>query len=62
MIVHRDYRQSIKSTVEVRPASVSFYNPAHLFGPAITIKNLTKRHPSRPGNKLIAKIFYLIQP
>ncbi len=60
MIVHRDYRQSIKSTVEVRPASVNFYNPAHLFGPAITIKNLTKRHPSRPGNKLISKIFYLM--
>lgn len=29
MIVHRDYRQSIKSTIEIRPSFVSFYNPGH---------------------------------
>lgn len=60
MIVHRDYRQNIKSTVEVRPSTVSFYNPAQLFGPTITIERLKKFHPSRPGNKLIAKVFYLM--
>jgi ATP-dependent DNA helicase RecG len=60
MIVHRDYRQNIKSTVEVRPSAVSFYNPAHLFEPTITIDRLKKFHPSRPGNKLIAKTFYLM--
>ena len=60
MLVHRDYRQGIKSTIEVRPGTVSFYNPAHLFGPTITIESLHSMHPSRPGNKLIAKIFYLM--
>ena len=60
MIVHRDYRQNIKSTLEIRPSSVSFYNPAQLFGPAITIERLKLVHPSRPGNRLIAKIFYLM--
>lgn len=60
MIVHRDYRQGIKSTVEVRPSFISFYNVAHLFKPAITIERLKEAHPSRPGNRLIAKIFYLM--
>ena len=60
MIVHRDYRQNIKSTVEVRPSSISFYNPAQLFEPTITIDRLKQIHPSRPGNRLIAKIFYLM--
>ena len=60
MIVHRDYRQDIKSTLEIRPSAISFYNPALLFGPAITINRLKTIHPSRPGNKLIAKIFYLM--
>jgi ATP-dependent DNA helicase RecG len=60
MIVHRDYRQNIKSTVEVRPGTVSLYNPAHLFEPTITVERLKKLHPSRPGNKLIAKTFYLM--
>jgi len=60
MIVHRDYRQNIKSTVEIRPKAVSFYNPAQLFGPTITIERLKTPHPSRPGNRLIAKIFYLM--
>ena len=60
MIVHRDYRQNIKSTVEIRPSAVSFYNPAQLFGPSITIERLKTLHPSRPGNRLIAKIFYLM--
>ena len=60
MIVHRDYRQDIKNTVEIRPSEVSFYNPAQLFGPTITIERLKRLHPSRPGNKLIAKIFYLM--
>lgn len=60
MIVHRDYRQNIKSTVEIRPSAVSFYNPAQLFSPTITIERLKKFHPSRPGNRLIAKVFYLL--
>lgn len=60
MLVHRDYRQDIKSTVEVRPGFISFYNPAHLFSPTITIEKLQTFHPSRPGNKLIANIFYLM--
>ncbi len=60
MIVHRDYRQSIKSTVEVRPQKVIFYNPAQMFKPTISIESLKRQHPSRPGNKLIAKIFYLM--
>jgi len=60
MLVHRDYRQNIKSTLEIRPSAVSFYNPAQLFGPSITIKRLMTLHPSRPGNRLIAKIFYLM--
>jgi ATP-dependent DNA helicase RecG len=60
MIVHRDYRQDIKSTVEVRPSFIRFYNPGHLFQPTITIESLKSVHPSRPGNRLIAKIFYLL--
>jgi len=60
MIVHRDYRRNIKSTLEIRPSFISFYNPAVLFEPTITIERLKKIHPSRPGNRLIAKIFYLM--
>lgn len=60
MFVHRDYRQNVKNTIEIRPSTISFYNPAQLFGPTITIERLKKHHPSRPGNKLIAKIFYLM--
>jgi ATP-dependent DNA helicase RecG len=60
MVVHRDYRQAIKNTVEVRPQMVSFYNPAHLFEPTISIERLKKHHPSRPGNKLIARTFYMM--
>jgi len=60
MIVHRDYRIDIKSTIEIRPDKISFYNPAHLFAPAITIDKLKQHHVSRTGNKLIAKIFYLM--
>lgn len=60
MLVHRDYRQEIKNTVEIRPRLISFYNPAHLFEPTINIERLKKHHPSRPGNKLIAKIFYMM--
>jgi predicted HTH transcriptional regulator len=60
MIVHRDYRQNVKSTVEVRPSQISFYNPALLFEPTITVTRLKSLHPSRPGNRLIAKVFYLM--
>ncbi len=60
MIVHRDYRQGIKSTLEIRPSSISFYNPGQLFAPTITIERLKQIHPSRPGNRLIAKVFYLM--
>lgn len=60
MIVHRDYRQDIKSTIEVRPSKIVFYNPAHIFKPEITIESLSRPHPSRPGNKLIAKVFYML--
>lgn len=59
LLVHRDYRQDVKSTIEVRPHSILFYNPAQLFQPTITIERLQTLHPSRPGNKLIARIFYL---
>lgn len=59
MIVHRDYRQGIKGTVEIRPSRVTFSNPGQLFGPTITVDRLKKPHPSRPGNHLIAKVFYL---
>lgn len=60
MIVHRDYRQGIKSTIEVRPSFILFSNLAHLFTPTITIERLKTVHPSRPGNRLIAHIFYLM--
>ncbi len=40
--------------------SFSHTNPAHLFAPAITIDLLKQPHVSRPGNTLIAKIFYLM--
>ncbi|MCP4218663.1 MAG: hypothetical protein GY765_28775 [bacterium] len=60
MIVHRDYRQNIKSTVEVRPSAITFYNLGHLFQPGITIERLKAPHPSRPGNRLIANAFYLM--
>ena len=59
MIVHKDYRKGIKSTVEIRPDRVVFYNPGHLFQPFISTEKMLKPHPSKPGNKLIAKIFYL---
>ncbi len=58
MIIHKDYRQGVKSTVEVRPGFIRFYNPGHLFQPIITEENLLRPHPSRPGNKLIAKTFF----
>ncbi len=60
MIVHRDYRIDIKSTIEVRPDKITFYNPAHLFAPTISIDKLKQHHVSRTGNKLIAKIFYML--
>ena len=60
MIVHRDYRQGIKSTIEIRPSKIIFSNPAHLFSPTITAERLSVPHPSRPGNKLIARVFYLM--
>jgi len=60
MIVHRDYRVDIKSTIEIRPDKITFYNPAHLFAPAISIDKLKQHHVSRTGNKLIAKIFYMM--
>jgi len=60
MIAHRDYRVDVKSTIEVRPSSILFYNPAQLFSPTITMENLKRLHPSRPGNKFIAKIFYMM--
>ena len=60
LIVHRDYRVDVKSTIEVRPSSILFYNPAQLFSPTITLESLKRHHPSRPGNKLIAKIFYMM--
>lgn len=37
-----------------------FYNPAQLFMPTITLDALRRHHPSRPGNKLIARVFYLL--
>jgi len=60
LIVHRDYRMDVKSTIEVRPSFIRFYNPAQLFSPTITLDALKRHHPSRPGNKLLAKIFYMM--
>ncbi len=60
MIAHRDYRQNIKNTIELPPASLIFTNSGQLFAPTITIHKLKVHHPSRPGNKLIAKIFYMM--
>ena len=60
LIVHRDYRLDVKSTIEVRPSFIRFYNPAQLFSPTITLDALKRHHPSRPGNKLLAKIFYMM--
>ena len=60
MLVHRDFRQNIKNAVEIRPAAITFTNPAHLFAPSITIELLKQPHVSRPGNKMIARIFYLM--
>jgi len=60
MIVHRDYRVGVKSTLEIRPSRISFANPGHLFSPTITLESLQTHHPSRPGNKLIAKIFHMM--
>ncbi len=60
MIVHRDYRIDVKSTIEVRPSSLLFYNPAQLFTPTITLDALRRHHASRPGNKYLAKIFYMM--
>lgn len=60
MIVHRDYRIDVKSTIEVRPSSILFYNPATLFSPTITLDALRRHHPSRPGNKFLAKVFYMM--
>ena len=45
---------------EVRPSFIRFYNPAQLFSPTITLDALKRHHPSRPGNKLLAKIFYMM--
>lgn len=60
LIVHRDYRVDVKSTIEVRPSYILFYNPAQLFSPTINLESLKRYHPSRPGNKLIANIFYMM--
>ncbi|TPX28537.1 hypothetical protein FIV49_10205 [Cylindrospermopsis raciborskii GIHE 2018] len=60
LIAHRDYRMDVKSTIEVRPSFILFYNPAQLFTPTITIDALKRHHPSRPGNKLIARVFYMM--
>lgn len=60
MLAYRDFRQNIKNTVEIRPTALTFTNPAHLFAPAITVDLLKQPHVSRPGNKLLAKISYLM--
>lgn len=59
MLVHRDYRTGIKNTVELRADRITLRNPAHLFAPVITVEGLYRPHPSRPGNKKIAHVFYL---
>ena len=60
LIFQRDYRVDVKSTIEVHPSFIRFYNPAQLFSPTITLDALKRHHPSRPGNKLLAKIFYMM--
>jgi ATP-dependent DNA helicase RecG len=59
-LVQRDSRQDIKSPIEGRPSSIAFYKPAPLFGPTLTMARVRHLHPSRPGNKWLAKIFYLM--
>ena len=46
LIVQRDYRMDVKSTIEVRPSFIHFYNPAQLFSPTITLDALKRHHPS----------------
>ena len=58
LLIHKDYRQGVKSTVEIRPSFIRFYNAGHLFRPIITEENLLQPHPSKPGNKLLAKTFF----
>lgn len=60
MIAHRDFRVGVKSTIELRPSSLLFYNPAELFAPTITLESLKRHHASRPGNRLIARVLYLM--
>ncbi len=59
MIVHKNYREGIKNTVEIRPGFIQFQNPGTLFEPTITLEKLYRHHVSKPGNKLIAKVFYM---
>ena len=49
----------IPSLIEVRPSFIRFYNSAQLFSPTSILDALKRHHPSRPGNKILAKIFYM---
>jgi ATP-dependent DNA helicase RecG len=50
----------LPSSSEVRPSSIAFYKPAPLFGPTLTSARVRHLHPSRPGHKWLAKLFYLM--
>lgn len=59
----RNINESLFLTPEDIPRKLDLlndYNPAHLFEQTINIARLKTRHPSRPGNKLIAETFYLM--
>jgi len=57
MIVHRDYRNSSASIIEIFDDRIEFYNPGKLFGD-MTIENLlSDNYTSQARNKLIAKAF-----
>ena len=47
-------------TVDIRLGVVGIDYFEDLFSPTITIERLKTVHPSRPGNRLIAKTFYLM--
>lgn len=49
----------IKNTIEIWSSFIHFQNPGILFKPKFTVKKLTRPHPSRPENNLIAKVFYM---
>jgi len=56
-IVHRDYSEIDEIQIKIFDDRIIFWNPGAL-PYELRIEDLYKPHPSRPRNKLIAKIFY----